>query len=142
MKKIQKFITIIAIVCASSVYAHVKLYANIRVEKTLPQLPLPIVKTGQASWYSHRSPGIRRHTANNEIFDDNTLTAAMWGVPFNQMVKVTNKATGKSVIVRINDRGPHRRYVKKGRVIDLSKKAFTEISSLRKGLIEVEIEFL
>lgn len=97
---------------------------------------------GKASWYSERSPGIRKRTANNEIFNDQAYTAAMWGVPFNQRIKVTNLDNGKSVVVRVNDRGPHKRYVRKGRVIDLSKQAFADIAPLKKGLIKVHLEFM
>ena len=101
-----------------------------------------IIQTGKASWYSEQSPGINKHTANNEIFDDSRLTAAMWEVPFNQMVKVTNLENGKSVVVRVNDRGPHKRYVARGRIIDLSKRAFARIASLERGLIRIKLELL
>jgi rare lipoprotein A len=100
------------------------------------------VQTGLASWYSEKSPGINEHTANNEIFDDSGMTAAMWGVPFNQMVRITNLENGQSIIVRVNDRGPHQRYLQEGRVIDLSKHAFSNIASLHKGLIRVQLELL
>ena len=97
---------------------------------------------GQASWYSQQSPGVRKHTANMEIFNDRELTCAMWGVPFNQKIRVTNLENGKSVIVRVNDRGPHKRYVRKGRVIDLSKAAFRSIAGLKQGLVKVQLELL
>ena len=100
------------------------------------------LRHGKASWYSQRSPGIRRRTANNEIFNDRLMTCAMWGVPFGQKIKVTNKDNGKSVIVRVNDRGPHKRYVRRGRIIDLSKNAFRKIAPLKKGLINIELELL
>jgi len=77
-----------------------------------------------------------------EIFDDTELTAAMWDIPFNQKIKVTNLENGLSVIVRVNDRGPHRRLVRQGRIIDLSKQAFLNIASLDKGLIDIQLEFL
>lgn len=102
----------------------------------------PVIKTGKASWYSRHSPGIRRRTANNELFDDTALTCAMWGVPFHQMVKVTNLSNGKSIVVRVNDRGPHRRFVSRGRVIDLTKEAFRKLGFLKKGLINVQVELL
>jgi len=98
--------------------------------------------SGRASWYSKRSPGIRKTTANNEIFDDTRMTCAIWGVPFHQKIRVTNRRNGKSVVVRVNDRGPHKRFVRKGRIIDLSRSAFHEIASLRSGLIDVNLEFL
>ncbi|MCK5180500.1 MAG: hypothetical protein KAR32_13300, partial [Candidatus Omnitrophica bacterium] len=80
-----------------------------------------VIQKGKASWYSQQSPGINRHTANNEVFDDSALTASMWEVPFNQLVKVTNLANGKSVVVRVNDRGPRKHFVANDRIIDLSK---------------------
>lgn len=70
------------------------------------------------------------------------MTCAMWNVPFGQRIKVTNKDNGKSVIVRVNDRGPHKRYVRKGRIIDLSRGAFRKIASLKKGLVYIELELL
>ena len=99
-------------------------------------------RMGLASWYSRRSPGIRKHTANNEVFDDTAMTCAIWGVPFNRMVKVTNLSNGKSVILRVNDRGPHARYAKQGRVIDLTKAAFDKLDHTKKGLLRVRVEFL
>jgi rare lipoprotein A len=77
-----------------------------------------------------------------EIFDDTELTAAMWDIPFNQKIKVTNLENGLSVVVRVNDRGPHRRLVRQGRIIDLSKRAFQTIGPLDKGLIDIQLEFL
>ena len=100
------------------------------------------IKVGRASWYSNTDPGILKHTANMEIFDDTELTAAMGDVAFNQKIKVTNLENGQSVIVRINDRGPHRRLVRQGRIIDLSKQAFSNIASLDSGLIDIQLEYL
>lgn len=98
--------------------------------------------TGLASWYSENSPGIRKHTANNEIFDDEAMTCAMWGAPFDQRLKVTNLANGKSVVVRVNDRGPHPRFFQEGRIIDLTKAAFSQIAPTKNGLIRIRIEYL
>ena len=103
---------------------------------------LRAVQRGQASWYSQQDPGINTHTANNEVFDDTQLTAAMWEVPFHQLVRVTNLENGMSVVVRVNDRGPHRRFVRQGRIIDLSKKAFSDIAPLGQGLIPIQLELL
>lgn len=72
-------------------------------------------QVGKASWYG---PGFHgRRTASGEVFNKNALTAAHRTLPFGARVRVTHRATGRSVIVRINDRGP---FVH-GRVIDLSK---------------------
>ena len=81
-------------------------------------------------------------TASGERFDENALTAAMWDVPFGTLIKVTNLYNSKSVIVKINDRGPSRKLVKQGRIIDLSKGAFLKLSALRTGIIAVKVEIL
>ena len=74
-----------------------------------------VIQSGRASWYG---PGFHgRRTASGETFNTNALTAAHRTLPFGTKVRVVNKNTGKSVIVRINDRGPYAH----GRVIDLSK---------------------
>ncbi len=93
---------------------------------------------GQASWYAQTDPGVLQTTSNMERFNDQGLTCAMWDVPFNTLIKVTNKTNGKSVVVRVNDRGPAKRLVSHGRVIDLTKKAFSNIADLKEGLVEVE----
>lgn len=136
----RKVILMTFLTLASSMFTHTKLQA--KIQKIPLEEPVAVIYQGKASWYSKRSPGIRKRTANNEIFDDTAYTAAMWGVPFHQMVKVTNLDNGKSIIVRVNDRGPHKRFVHKGRVIDLSRQAFHQIASPRKGLINVQVELL
>ena len=115
--------------------------------RTKPQeaaaIPSPrVIRLGQASWYSEQDPGINYRTANNEIFNDDSLTCAMWGVSFNQEIRVTNLANGKSIIVRVNDRGPHKRFVRNGRIIDLTKNAFKKIADNKQGLIDVQLELL
>jgi rare lipoprotein A len=81
-----------------------------------------------ASFY-HEPQG----TANGETFDPDALTAAHKTLPFNSLVRVTNPATGKSVTVRINDRGP---YID-GRCLDLSRAAFAAIANLSQGVLSV-----
>lgn len=97
----------------------------------------PAIIKGIASWYSENDPGILETTANMERFDDSQLTCAIWEMSFNSILKVTNLENGKYVIVRVNDRGPAKRL---NRLIDLTKRAFSEIADLEKGLIEVSIE--
>ncbi len=94
---------------------------------------------GEASWYAEFSPGIRQTTANMEVFDHDKMTCAMWGIPFDSEIEVTNLSNGKKVIVRVNDRGPAKRLFKKGRVIDLTMAAFSEIEDLDKGLTKVSL---
>jgi rare lipoprotein A len=97
---------------------------------------------GQSSWYSRESPGINERTANNEKFDDQAMTGALWGVRFNQKVKVTNLDNGTSVIIRVNDRGPARRFVRQGRVIDLTEGAFSRVAPLKRGIIDVRVDLV
>ena len=78
----------------------------------------PVIEVGVASWYSGRSAR-SRYTANGERFDEEALTAAHPTLPFDTRVRVTNLATGRSVVVRINDRNA----TYTGRVIDLSRRA-------------------
>ncbi|WFE37698.1 septal ring lytic transglycosylase RlpA family protein [Micromonospora sp. WMMD998] len=77
-------------------------------------------------------------TANGETFNPDALTAAHKTLPFNTKVRVTNPANGKSVVVRINDRGP---YID-GRCIDLSRAAFAAIASTGLGEVDVRYEVL
>lgn len=82
---------------------------------------------GKASWYG---PGFHgRTTANGERFNMGAMTAAHKSMPFGTKLKVTNSRTGKSVVVRINDRGPFVR----GRMLDLSKAAATRIGMIKTG---------
>lgn len=91
---------------------------------------------GTASWYG---PGFHgRKTANGEIFDENALTAAHKTLPFNTHLKITNRMNGKSVVVRINDRGP---YIGK-RSIDLSRAAAHCLGSTNRGVIPYEAVIL
>lgn len=78
------------------------------------------------------------HTANGESFNPDGLTAAHKTLPFNTRVRVTNTANGKSVIVRINDRGP---FVA-GRCLDLARGAFVSIASINAGVINAQYEVL
>lgn len=93
-------------------------------------------ESGKASYYanSHQS----KKTASGELYKQELKTGAHKVLPFGSIVKVTNVDNDKTVTVKINDRGP---YVK-GRVIDLSKSAFSEIGSISNGVIEVEIEVI
>ncbi|HUG62447.1 MAG TPA: septal ring lytic transglycosylase RlpA family protein [Methylomirabilota bacterium] len=97
-----------------------------------------VVRTlsGTASWYGGWFHG--RQTANGERYDMNKLTAAHKTLPFGTKVRVTNSRNGRSVVVRINDRGP---FVGK-RVIDLSRGAAKAVGMIESGLAPVRIEIL
>ncbi|MDB5505813.1 MAG: septal ring lytic transglycosylase RlpA family protein [Devosia sp.] len=92
--------------------------------------------TGKASWYGADFHG--RQTANGEIFSANGLTAAHATLPIPSYVRVTNLQNGRSIVVRINDRGP---YVA-GRVIDLSWRAATILGYIDNGSTDVKVEFV
>ncbi len=96
--------------------------------------PEMLVEIGKASFYADRFTG--RKTASGEIYQPHLLTAAHKTLPFGTLVKVTCKESQKSVVVKINDRGPFTRH----RIIDLSKSAFQAINTLNKGEITVEVE--
>jgi rare lipoprotein A len=94
------------------------------------------IDKGLASYYADKFQG--RKTSNGERYDKNKLTAAHRTLPFGTKVKVTNVKTRKSVIVRINDRGP---FIK-GRIIDVSRKAAKDLGMLKTGVIQVEVRIL
>ena len=91
---------------------------------------------GVASYYAEEFNG--RKTSNGETFDMNDFTAAHRTLPFNTKVKVTNTLNGKTVTVRINDRGPF----KNDRIIDLSLAAAKEIDLIGTGTAKVILEVL
>lgn len=91
---------------------------------------------GQASWYGAQHQG--KPTASGERFDQNAMTAAHRQLPFGTRVRVTHLASGRQVVVRINDRGPF----SKGRLIDLSRRAAEQLGMLRQGVAPVRVEAL
>ena len=93
-----------------------------------------VEQVGTASWYGQAHEG--KETASGETFDPNALTAAHPTLPLGTQAVVTNLKTGKSVTVRITDRGP---YVK-GRKIDLSRAAAQQIGMSKTGVAKVKIE--
>jgi len=93
-------------------------------------------ESGIASYYAKKFQS--KPTASGELYDRSKKTAAHKKLPFGTKVKVTNIENSKSVIVKINDRGP---FVK-GRIVDLSDSAFSSIASLEAGVVEVRIEVI
>ncbi|WP_122902078.1 septal ring lytic transglycosylase RlpA family protein [Acinetobacter sp. B51(2017)] len=91
-------------------------------------------QTGMASWYGRQFHG--RKTASGETFDMNALTAAHRSLPLNCYIRVTNKSNGKSVIVKVNDRGPFHG----NRVLDLSYGAAKQLGITNAGVGKVSIE--
>ncbi|GGE85436.1 septal ring lytic transglycosylase RlpA family protein [Pseudoalteromonas gelatinilytica] len=103
---------------------------------SVPSVSKRAIEKGKASYYADKYHG--RTTASGEVFNQRALSAAHQTLGFGSRVKVTNIANSKSVIVTINDRGPFIR----GRIIDLSKKAFSQIASVKQGVIDVTVERL
>ena len=93
-------------------------------------------QTGIASWYGRDFHG--RLTANGEVFDMDGMSAAHPTLPLPSMVRVTNIATGRSIIVRVNDRGPF----KPGRIIDLSRQAAHTLGMLQAGVARVRVRYM
>ncbi|MFD2644094.1 septal ring lytic transglycosylase RlpA family protein [Pseudomonas japonica] len=93
-------------------------------------------ETGTASYYGARHHGKR--TASGEAFNQHGLTAAHRSLPFGTKVLVTNLKNDRSVVVRINDRGPHTR----GRLIDLSRAAAQRLDMIRSGTARVRVQSL
>ena len=93
-------------------------------------------ETGIASWYG--TPFYGQHTANGEIYDANALTAAHRTLPMPVNVRVTNLENGRSLVVRVNDRGPFAR----GRIIDVSARAAQLLGFYGNGTAKVRVTFV
>lgn len=94
------------------------------------------VEHGKASWYGGKWHG--GPTASGERYDKRSMTAAHKRLKFGTRVRVTNLRNGKSVVVRINNRGP---YIK-GRIIDLSEAAAEKLDMIEAGVVPVKLEIL
>ena len=104
-----------------------------------PQFPDTVpewVQHGRVSWYG---PGFHgRRTASGEVFDTHDLTMAHRSLPMGTSVRVTNLDNGRSVVLRVNDRGPYAR----GRVADLSHAAAERLGFVDDGVVPARIELL
>lgn len=124
IKSLSLFLVATALISCSSVQM-----------KSPPDL-IGHTETGKASFYAMKYQF--RKTASGDRFNQYSKTAAHKKLPFGTKIKVTNTKNGKSVVVKINDRGP---FVK-GRIIDLSKSAFAAIGNTDLGEIDVKIEVI
>lgn len=109
---------------------------NIDGRTYVPREQYDLVETGIASWYGPGFDG--KKTANGEIFDKRELTAAHRTLQMPSLVRVTNLDNGRSIIVRVNDRGPFKR----NRVIDVSEKAAELLGFKGPGTAKVKLEVL
>lgn len=121
----------ILLLCILAVACHRKTVPD----KTLGGTGRVHTEMGYASYYADKFEG--KKTASGELFQQSNYTAAHKHLPFGTQVSVINLTNHKSVIVRINDRGP---FVK-GRIIDLSKSAAKKLDMLRSGIIKVKIKY-
>lgn len=101
-----------------------------------PRLDPGYDEKGVASWYGEQFHN--RNTANGEVFDMDRVSAAHKTLPLPSIVEVTDLDTGKTIRVRVNDRGP---FVD-GRIIDLSKGAAQKLGTYRKGVARVRVRYI
>jgi rare lipoprotein A len=97
-------------------------------------------QVGLASYYGAAFQG--EETASGESFDYRRMTAAHRTLPLGSVVRVTNLENGRSVVLRINDRGPYGRNHRKGTIIDVSKGAARRLDFIRDGLVRVRVDVL
>jgi rare lipoprotein A len=112
-------------------------FAPAHAKTSLPTTKARTVLEGKASWYCVKCNG-GTHTSSGETLQDYGLTAAHKTLPMGSKVRVTNKRNGKSVVVRINDRGPYT----KGRIIDVTKGVAVKLGFLKDGIAPVVVEVL
>jgi len=112
---------------------------SINGTKYYPREDWDYEEKGIASWYGGSDDNFHgKKTANGEIYNSRDLTAAHRTLPMPSFVKVTNLENGRSLVLRINDRGPYA----KGRIIDVSKKAATLLGFKSKGTAKVKVKIL
>ena len=132
-------VVVIAILLFVALFAD-RLFGDVQSEHPIIQ------QHGTASWYSvasAKAEGCSGVTASGEPLDDDAYTCAIWKlngkpVPFGTVLKVTHG--DRAVWVRCNDRGPSKRLVKRGRIIDPSRRAFETLAPLARGVIPVKVE--
>jgi len=109
---------------------------TVRGQVYVPKDDPGYVATGTASWYGADFHG--RLTANGEIFSANSITGAHPTLPLPSYVRVTNLDNGRSLLVRINDRGPYMH----GRVVDLSARAADMLGYMNRGMADVQVQYV
>jgi rare lipoprotein A len=137
MKTLLQFSTLILILVLTGCQSIEESLSRIPGKETHVYVSAPIPpETGIASWYGGRWIG--RLTANGETYRQGDITAAHKRLPFHTPVRVTDLKTGKSIVVRINNRGPFVR----GRIIDLSVDAAKQLGTYDRGIAKVQIQAL
>ena len=134
---IEKYIRVAALILLAAFVSAPFLpapQASTNIEFAAPLFP----ETGIASFYSHECAGLP--TASGQAFDPEKNTCASWFYDFGTVLVVTSLDTGRSTEVIVTDRGPNKRLVLEGRVIDLSRRSFEEICDPDKGLTRVTVQ--
>ena len=111
---------------------------KIKDETYKPGKNLKYDETGIGSWYGSKHGFHGKKTANGDLYNKHMLTAAHRTLPMPSMVKVTNLANNKAIIVMINDRGPF----SKGRIIDVSESAAKLLDFKQKGTAKLRVQYL
>lgn len=111
---------------------------QIKNETYKPAKNLKYDETGIGSWYGSKNGFHGKKTANGDLYNKNMLTAAHRTLPLPSMVKITNLANNKSLIVMVNDRGPF----SKGRIIDVSESAAKLLDFKQKGTAKLRVQYL
>lgn len=99
--------------------------------------PADSIMAGYASYYSYECAD--KPMANGKIFDPEERTCASWFYKFGTVLEIKSLDTGRTTEVVVTDRGPNKRFVKGGRIIDLSKRAFEDICLLKEGITRVRV---
>ena len=129
-----KIVALMILILAAENYLPTDITANVVVRSTI--IPRSF-EVGVASYYSYECA--RLPMANGKPFDPELRTCASWFYDFGTVLYVQSLETGRVTEVIVTDRGPNKRLVKNGRVIDLSKRAFEDICNLEKGLTKVVV---
>jgi len=125
----------VAALVALSAKTEARVPARYQVHQSISWVSLNATEVGEASWYGAESAG---KTASGEQYDMNQLTAAHRTLPFNARIKVTNLKNGRTVVLRVNDRGPN----VVGRLLDVSRKAAELLGFDRAGKTPVRVSVL
>jgi rare lipoprotein A len=125
--------------CPKLVGAAIVLLTLLSVRPAEPS-KTPEVQLGLASYYG---PGFHgRETASGEVFNQWRMVAAHRTLPLGTVVRVTNLANGRAVVLRVIDRGPYGRNYRKGTIIDVSKGAAQRLRFIQDGLVPVRVEII
>jgi rare lipoprotein A len=126
-----------AALCVAVPAGGARVHVEAQASQAVPVAQVPEwTQKGRVSWYG---PGFHgRRTANGEVFDTNELTMAHRTLPFGTEVRVTNLTNGRSVVLRVNDRGPYVR----GRIADLSHAAAMRLGFVDHGITRARIEVI